>query len=378
MINSILYDKTENGESRVITEVLHPTSEAGGQEGGGKTSSLLFVSQGNSVAVAVREEGKSVDKVLFGGQNQARLFSERFAQKGIGSVVDFLSRDYLTDETPLMVMVQGDDPEQIYKCRTGLAGLMGDYLAIMSQTQHLTTCQSVFVTTLSFTKDFYNDGKQPVMGLLKIQKNELAEDEASGKQSGGSSQESEKNKDLVLYEGLAAFKDDKLVGYMNGEEARVYNILTGDFTVDAVAIPSGKKYTTGILKGAKAKIETSFNDSKQAEIDINIKTQIGIVQEGGDIDISKSDELEKKEEEFNKFLSQQVMAAVEKAQDEFRSDIFGFGNYVHAQHPEEWKEIKKEWDIYFSKAKINVTVESSIVRQGEIKMPFVFKEKTDE
>lgn len=385
MVNSVLYDRTEDGKSRLIVEIMHPTGEAGGQGRGGggeKTSSLTIVCTGLSMPAAIREETKNIDKVLFGGQNQARLFSEKLARKGVGSVVDFLMRDHLTDETPLMVLVQGEEPDRIYQCSTGLSSMLGDYLGSLSETQHLSTCQSVFVTNLAFSKDYYDDGKQPVMGLAKIMKNDMQKSEPKDeKSSGGSSsgaQEGASGKDLILYEGLAAFKDDKLAGFMNGVEARAYNILTGRFTVDSITIPSGEEHTTCMLRSTKAKIDTKINQDKQAEINIQVKAVLGLIQEGGDIDISKSDELKKMEQEFSRALTQQIEEAVKKAQQEFESDIFGFGHYVHSQHPKEWKEIKKDWDIGFSKAKIHVNVTSSIVREGEIKMPFVLKEKTDE
>jgi spore germination protein KC len=385
MVNSVLYDRMEDGKSRLIVEIMHPTGEAGGQSGGGggeKTSSLILVCQGESMPEAIRDETKSIDKVLFGGLNKARLFTERLAKKGVAPIVDYLSRDHLTDETPLVIMVQDENPDRIYKCSTGLSSMLGDYLETLSNTQHLSTCQSVFVTTLAFAKDYYDDGKQPVMGVVKIIKNELEKSDSGEQKSsnGGSSsggQESESEKDMIRYEGLAAFKDDQLAGYMNGAEARVYNIITGHFTVDTITIPSGEDYTTCMLRSTKVKVDTKINQDKQAEINIEMKAVLSLIQETGDIDISRTDALKKMEQDVNALLAKQVEGAIKKAQ-EFESDIFGFGRYVHSQHPKEWKEIKKDWDSIFAKAKINVTVKSSIIREGEIKMPFALKEKTDE
>jgi hypothetical protein len=43
---------------------------------------------------------------------------------------------------------------------------------------------------------------------------------------------------------------------------------------------------------------------------------------------------------------------------------------VHDQHPEKWREIKDNWDDYFSKAPVSITVESTVDRSGQIKEPF--------
>lgn len=107
----------------------------------------------------------------------------------------------------------------------------------------------------------------------------------------------------------------------------------------------------------------------QITIDVKIKIGMSIRQDGGHIDISKIEPLKTVEQKFNKQMEREITASIAKVQQEFQSDIFGFGKYVHTQYPNKWKEIKTNWDDNFSKAKINVTVESSANRSGEIKQP---------
>lgn len=95
-----------------------------------------------------------------------------------------------------------------------------------------------------------------------------------------------------------------------------------------------------------------------------------IVQENSPLDINKSEVLKKIEADFNKQMVGEIAAAIKKAQTEFESDIFGFGVSMHKQHPQEWKAIKGNWDDYFANAVINISVESTIDRQGEFKQPF--------
>ena len=95
-----------------------------------------------------------------------------------------------------------------------------------------------------------------------------------------------------------------------------------------------------------------------------------MVQQNGAFDINKSEELKKIEDAVNKQISEEIAGAIKKAQTDFRSDIFGFGVSMHKQHPEKWEEIKENWDDFFSGAEINVSVESTIDRMGELKHPF--------
>jgi len=384
MVNSVLYDLNEEGKSQIVIEIMNPSAQTGGGETSGpQVSGLTLLCEGDTMPEAARAETKSIDKVLFAGLNQVRLFSEKLAQKGIAPLLDFFSRDHLTDETPLMVVVQDQDPKRIYTCKTGLSDMVGNYFNSLSNTQHKSTCESVFVTTLEFMKDYYEDGKQPVMGLAQIVENEaksLIPAQAGAQKSQSNSQDNKNaaEKELYIkYEGLAAFRDDKLVGYMDGTEARVYNMITNDFTTSLVSLPSGNDDIVAAVQKTKSDIKTNIQN-EQASIDVKIKAELSIIQAGNPVvDVSNSETLKMIKQGFNKKLETQITQSIEKAQQEFQSDIFGFGCFAHTQHPKEWKTIKGKWDDLFAKAKVNVTVESSIIREGEIKYPFVMEEQND-
>ena len=376
MVNSVLYDIKDNGESQLVVEIMNPTAETSGRGvSSEKISALTIVCESKTMPEAIRDESKSIDKVLFGGLNKVRLFSEKLSQNGIGAILDYLSRDHLADETPLMVVVQDENPERIYTCMTGLSDMVGNYFDSLSNTQQKSTCESVFVTCLQFMKDYYEDGKQPVMGLVKIVESGTGSSDTAQTSSQGIQNNAQKLH--MRYEGLAAFRGDKLVGCMNGTEARAYNMITNDFTTAFVSIPSDNDFTVAMIQKTKSKIKTSTQD-EQVKIDVKIEAVLSVIQEGGAIDISKREGIKAVEQRFNKQLKSEIAKSIEKAQSEFKSDIFGFGCFLHAQQPQEWKKTKDNWDDIFSKAKISVTVESSIIREGEIKLPFTLEEKVND
>ncbi|MDD2220538.1 MAG: Ger(x)C family spore germination protein [Clostridia bacterium] len=375
MVNSILYDLSPSGETQVMIEVMHPTGEgkkAGGStgdtgSGDGASAPMPLVFEGKTVAEALRNLSKNQDKELFGGLNQARIFSEKLCKQGVGPILDFFARDHMTDETPLMVVVNDDNPKRIYTCSTGMSDMLGNYLSSLSDTQQKITCEAVFVTSLQFFKDYYTDGQQPVMGLVRIEENT---ESTNGDQD-------QPQKPYIIYEGLAAFKDDKLVGYMNGIETRDYNMLTNNFKITAISVPYGNDFIAAIIKKANSKINTELQN-EQIKINIKIKAVLTIIQEYGSIDISQREVIKQVEQEFNEFLKSEIEKTIKKAQNEFKSDIFGFGRFFHAQHPKEWQKIQENWDEIFSKAQVSVNVESSIIMEGEIKIPFTMEKKVND
>jgi len=63
--------------------------------------------------------------------------------------------------------------------------------------------------------------------------------------------------------------------------------------------------------------------------------------------------------------------ALEKAQDEYSSDIFGFGMQVHKYHPQYWKKAQDEWDRIFSRLPADIQVDAKIRRTGIIINPVI-------
>lgn len=383
IVKSAIYDLTEDGKYSVTLEILNPSASGGVMGGGGgdKNPNMTATGEGISVAEALRDVSHQLEKSIFGGHNRVRIFTERFAQKDMASVMDFFARDHLTDETSLVVILKGEeDPMKIHSCKIGLSDMVGDFIDSLSNSQPGVISKSVFVTTLDFIKDYYSDGKQPVAGVIELVECE----DKPAKNTDEKSQQSQDSQDggdgsnpfqgfRIEYRGLAAFKDNKLVGYMDGTEARAYNFVANNLQTDYVSIPSGDDFTVARIHGSKSDSKVSFEDGR-VSIEVNVNVTLDIIQEGGTLDVSKIEPLKQAEEGFNKQIEQEITAAISKAQQEFQSDIFGFGNSLHASNPEKWKEIQENWDETFSSASVQVTVKSSIDRSGQLKEPFRLEE----
>lgn len=357
VVTSVIYDIADHGGYHLTAEVMRPSMAAGNIEGdsSGKSHFITVTGDGLSASEAIRNVSVNLERSVFGSHNYVRFVSENLAKKDINPIIDYFLRDFLTNETPLMVVIKGENPERIYSSALGLSDTVGDYMEGLRKTQPKTISKSVFVNTLDFVKDYYIDGKQPVIGVAQLVENE-SETESSSE-----------NGDTIKYEGLAAFKDNKLVGYMDGTETRAYNFVTNNIKIAYITILSGEDVTAVEIEKSNSDINIGI-DGDQITMDVKIKINMRITQDSGLINITKQSK--KVEESFNKQLEEEIIASIKKAQQEFQSDIFGFGNFVHIQYPEKWKEIKGNWDDYFSKASVNVTIESTVDRSGNLKEPF--------
>ena len=70
------------------------------------------------------------------------------------------------------------------------------------------------------------------------------------------------------------------------------------------------------------------------------------------------------EGQMAKAIEDKIKISVDKAQNEFKVDIFGFGNAFHRKYKREWQELKYRWDEEFSRADIRFDVETNIREIG--------------
>ena len=203
-----------DGQYSIIVEIRNP-SATGGMSGGSNESPRVTVSAvAESFPEALRKVALVLEKTVFGGHNKVRFVTENHAKKGVFKMFDYTSRDFIADERTFIVVVKAEDPKSIYEVKIGMSDLLGDHIGDLQQNQDKMNARAVFVDALQFTQLLLSDGKQPVAGLVEIVPCDTQLSPALG---------SESNINLdkkLIYNGLAAFKGDKFVGYFNGEEAR--------------------------------------------------------------------------------------------------------------------------------------------------------------
>lgn len=185
--------------------------------------------------------------------------------------------------------------------------------------------------------------------------------------------------------GLAAFKKDKFVGWLNDDESlglswiKGKKITTYKSTKSAEEINFNSSYSNNVnfnpdvtnilyfyITSSKSKIKAQIND-KKPEIQVNLKVEANLRKyyTGEGSTYLTPDIIRSMEKKLENSIKSDVMAAIEKGQKEFKSDIFGFGFNLYRQHPREWhKDYEKIWDDIFPDIPIKVNIHAKINNTG--------------
>ncbi|SET40702.1 spore germination protein KC [Natronincola peptidivorans] len=163
--------------------------------------------------------------------------------------------------------------------------------------------------------------------------------------------------------GLAMFKKDSLVGFLDGEEAKTYLFITneikGGVLVESYPSEASASDISLSIKENKTKIQHRYENEK---VVMEIKTNIKAVIHEWDISDSISEEsINDVKKLFEASLRKDIEILIKKVQRDYQCDIFGFGQILKNQNPQLWRKLEENWENIFANLEIEVDTMVDII-----------------
>ncbi len=347
-------DSANGNNIEVSTQIIIPSKLAGSTQGGGGTKgSPFFVESavGKSNLDASQKIQTKLSRQLFRGQRRVIVVGEDLARSGLKNLLDTYTRDPLVRWRTDVLVVKGDTAKQFLKSSYPLENIP----AIGAAKEHEQIGVEAQVTFLKFLLATVTDGLRPTLPAISIKKGIPSNEEEGADQTNSSGA---KGFEIV---GTAVFnKDLKLLGFLNFKEKLVYHWVRGDLEKQILTghLPNGQGYFNAELVRMNSKIRTSIK-GKKIHVFVFLNGKGRIRENNTSLDLSQSKNLATLEKIFETETENRTTQTIQRVQKEFSSDIFGFGEAIHRQHPVEWQSLKKSWDKEFSN--IEVTVKTKII-----------------
>ncbi|GGH36986.1 Ger(x)C family spore germination protein [Paenibacillus segetis] len=348
---------------RVSAQIVEP-SEVAGKKGGASSPVTLYEASGYSVLEALREMTTISPRKIYTSHLRILVLGESLAREGIGEALDFLSRDPETRNDFYIVVAKDAKASDTLKVLTNIEKLPAVRLFSSLETSEKLWAPTATVKIDQLVFDLVSDGKHPILTGLKIlgdpEKGQILRNI-----------ESVKSPTELEYSGLAVFKKDKLIGWLNDDEGKAYNYIDNQIkgTVGHVDCPDGGRISLKVIR-SNTKVKGSVID-EQPRIDIEVNSEANIGEVQCHLDLTKAENIAEVEKWTNRKLENLIETTVKKVQDEYKVDIFGFGEVIHRSNPKAWKKLKKNWDQTFVKIPINVKVKYSIRTLGKVSNSFL-------
>ncbi len=349
LVSGIAVDKINSNKGYEVTAEIIGISASTKEQ---KLNSTRIQSKGESIFECMRNMINISAKQLFWSHASILIVSEDVAKAGILPILDWIVRDSEPRLTLYLLVSETQNAREILSLQSLSTEIRSFEIEDMIiSNSKLSKIPNIQVHEL--INDISTMGIYPVLPTVKRTLNE-------GKQT-------------MTLSGGAILKRDKLAGYIGLEDVKYYLFVRNKFkggllTIDFPSNTPMNNVTLEVFRN-KTKVTPMLNDGKLS-MNIKIKTEVSIAEASAPIDPLKSSDIQRLKYIAEKSLEKSVLETINKIQDDFGLDIFGFGNIVKEKMPDLWKEINNDWDEIFKELKVNVDADIHIRGSGHLSKIF--------
>ncbi|WP_163581010.1 Ger(x)C family spore germination protein [Gracilibacillus saliphilus] len=341
----------QSGEYQLTSEFLRPSAESTFVSSQDEPFLTVSVS-GRSMSELLRKTNHKIDRKGFYAHNKVVIVSEEVAREGLLPIFETFQREQVVRSYVWLGVTRGTSASSVLeKQKNSIAKVPADFLnGLFDNAEY----EAVSFNLLKFYKQSLRQGQNPVLGVITFQQNE---------------QSAEPD---VHLSGGAAFKKDKLVGFMNNDETSAYNWITTihrNSQQGALTFPYKEdKFITLNLVNINSTIKPEVTNQKDISFTVEIKQQLEVAERQELQKTETRKELAQVTVELEKTAEKEVKDKVEqvitKAQEEFQADIFGFGAALRNKYPKVWNNVKDNWSEEFANVPYEIKVEIEVLNTG--------------
>jgi spore germination protein KC len=352
------FDITEDDQTESTLQVALASGISNIQQSGGgakgKKPVLLISQKGKDSLDILNKMQEQMSRRIFLGHRGVTIIGEKYAKRGVDRFLDEHMRMPNSRSNRIVLTAHGASAKEILKAKYSLEVIPS---IGMSKIQAHT---GVSIKISEFLDELSKSGTMPATGAIRLVK--------------------DVNGELTFrIDEAAVYAKNKLVGFLPEHEMRMLQLWKGRgarINISVQAQPKKQKYkgTIGLkVERAAVKVKTSILNGKP-EVTVTYKISGIVLENDTKLDLTKQMKL------LNRLLTdevhKEVSTMVHHVQKEMKSDIFGIGEKIHAQHPYYWKTIENDWETLFPDVPIDIKVEVNVMHIGRSQVP-VHLEKKD-
>lgn len=314
---------------------------------------IIYTGTGKTIQEAYRQIKLSSSRYLYPEHLQVLIINENLAKEDITEVLDFYLRDP-TIRTEFNVLIGRD--EDILSTTTPIEEISSSSINETIKTNNRFQGVTNLTTLNELTIMSLNPNVEIILPSIKL-KNKKKESDT---------EENINNTKIdTMYElsGLAIFKNNKLLGYLDNNQSISYNIIKNQVKSSILTYECEKnKYLSTEIIGSKTKIAIKNN-----QININVDANTTINESNCNLKLNEAKNISSLEKDLSIYLKNNLENDINYIRDNYNSDVFGFLDEIYKHNYKEYLKIKDNWyDNIYKNYPINITTKISIVSKGNI------------
>lgn len=383
-------DNSDDSDLILSLQIAIPAGSSKGSESSSSQSSSSIVStvKCKNINGGVNLINDYLGQKLNLSYCKAMVFSEDIAKKGIGNYICTATNDIEIRPSCDIIVSKCSALDYITNSKPLLENLSSKYYEIASSSQKDTGLTRT-ISLMSFYNRYYDSLCEPYAPLSSIEESnsEDAKNEVQGKtlnsdknsdnsnvgdssSSSGGKSESSSKKDIekdnanakIKNQGLAIFKDDKLIGEISREETLCYMLVSGKLKDAVINVPSpfeDADYVSLNISSVHSKNKVEIKNGTPF-ITCNISLSARVLSSTKTSNYLSKENSLALEYATNSYLNANITDFLYKTSKELKSDFIGFGrNAVRSfKTMDDWKNY--DWLNKYQNSEFNVNVNTTV------------------
>ncbi|RPF42186.1 spore germination protein KC [Hydrogenoanaerobacterium saccharovorans] len=329
-VSGIAIDKGQNGKKYHITAEIMSMETSGGKAG---VKTELVESDGNTLFETIRKAAAITSEKLYFGHCKVLIISKNMAESEMVPILDTIMRDPELRLTMEVVISKTSTAKELLMLKPIMNPILSYEMDDTLETNQKVLFESSKTKVYQFVNTLGTDGICPIAPAFETVN--TSKNASTGKLS-----------------GVAVFNKEKMVGFLNEDDAKSVLFVQNKIKNAALSIKIDEQknifFSTEIIEN-KTQI---IPEKKDGELIFNIEVHPIVTVSEFDTDAKIT--LHEFEELFNTQLEQRLTEVIRKVQKEFKVDIFGLGSIIRQKKAKLWEEYGTNWDKRFETVKFNV------------------------
>lgn len=339
----------KKGDEYIYTAQVLLPSELEARGGSSHVPVVTYRASGKTISEAARSLVQLASRQIYVGHLRVLIFGEELAREGIGHLLDVFSRYPELRIDFFLMVAKGTEAANVLNVLEHQ-----EKIPFLHLHRSLTAAERLWAPTNGINLDdligaLRSEGRNPVLTTVELRGPVSEGNDLSNLQKVSPPAR-------LAVNGLAAFKKDRLVGYLNEEESKGYNFIDNHVTrtMEQISCKGGR---AGVeLMGVDSVVKGEYREGEKPRIHINIEAQGEVNEVSCDVDLSDPHTLSEFEREVERGIEHKIRNVIKKTQTEMKSDIFGFGEKIRRANPQAWKKLKQRWEQEYPHLPVTVKV----------------------
>lgn len=343
----------------IVSYMIANSNKAETDSKDSETKITVYEGKGNTISSAYMDLNSKNPKIPYIGHLEVVIISEDLAKKGILEALDFLIRNPESRKEFYIVLSKNVEAGTLLKTLAPLESFPSQNIAGIIKSNKDEQSTIVMQKYSAVITNMIDEGVEPIINGIEL----------DGNKEEGQMQESLEKATpsaTIKIDTIGIFKKDKLLGWSTHDETVGINIINNSAGFVLLETKCDDKYMTSTLKDIKTKPIITF-ENNIPKIKLKIKADGAILEMQCKRNLEETKIMKELENEFNEKLKSIIDETIYMAQKKYKSDIFGFGNYIYKNNLKKRNIIKDKWNNeIFPEIKIDTEIKINLNNKGSL------------